>query len=255
MRLRWSIIIIACLGMLSGACLAHAQNQSAAPQSAERPAHRPQGFLDYALGKINPENRDIGAQLRVERSVLVEQSVSNLYFWSNVFTLSLLIAATSLLFLERHARWKRDLIASTLLTELWNGRISDRTEIERRTRQYNELVDLHNAEVERGLMSRSDATATADRIEAKTQRGVNKLAEKPKPVIDAGRSAAVSPTPVTAPPTPSDAGSANLQQKVLLQQGQIEAMRNTEQNLKERLNQTTALLEQERKRNQPYKRV
>jgi hypothetical protein len=50
-------------------------------------------------------------------------------------------------------------------------------------------------------------------------------------------------------------GPTSLQQKVLLQQGQIEAMRNTEQNLKERLNQTTALLEQERKRNQSSKRA
>jgi hypothetical protein len=141
------------------------------------------------------------------------------------------------------------------LTELWNGRISDRIEIERRTRQYNELVDLHNAEVERGLMSRSEATGTADRVESKAQRGVNKLAERPTPVLDTGRNSGIDPDPVRVPLTPADAGSTNLQQKVLLQQGQIEAMRNTEQNLKERLNQTTALLEQERKRNQPSKRA
>jgi hypothetical protein len=43
------------------------------------------------------------------------------------------------------------------------------------------------------------------------------------------------------------------QQRTVLLERRIEAMRNTEQNLKERLNQTSALLEQERQRNQVLK--
>jgi hypothetical protein len=45
----------------------------------------------------------------------------------------------------------------------------------------------------------------------------------------------------------------NQQQRTVLLERRIEAMRNTEQNLKERLNQTSALLEQERQRNQVLK--
>jgi hypothetical protein len=250
-----SIIIIIYLGLLSHAGIAVAQKQNTPPQNSADAPHRQQGFLDYTLARINPGNRDIGAEVQADRTAIVEQSINNLYFWSNVFTLSLLVAATALLFFERRAGWKKELITATLLTELWNGRISDRTEIERRTTEYNQLVDLHNAEVERGLISRSETTGTADRVESKTQRGINKLAEKPTPGLAAGRNASTDLAPVTVPPAPADAGLANLQQKVLLQQGQIEAMRNTEQNLKERLNQTTALLEQERKRNQPSKRA
>jgi predicted RNase H-like nuclease (RuvC/YqgF family) len=44
-----------------------------------------------------------------------------------------------------------------------------------------------------------------------------------------------------------------LQQDNLLLEHRVEAMRNTEQNLKERLNQTTSLLDQERRRNQALK--
>jgi hypothetical protein len=255
MRLRGLLIIIVYAGMLSSVDAALGQRKNAALPNSSRQQPRQQGLLDYTLGKINPENKDIGTQLQADRTAFVEESVNNLYFWSNVFTLSLLCSACALLFLERRAMWKKELITATLLTELWNGRISDRTEIERRTRQYNELVDLHNAEVERDLMSRSETTGAADRVESKAQRGVNKLAEKPTPIPEAGRNAGIDAAPATVPPGPTDAGSTNLQQKVLLQQGQIEAMRNTEQNLKERLNQTTALLEQERKRNQPSKRA
>lgn len=255
MQLRGSFTIIVYVGLLLCVGVALGQNQDASPQNPLRQSHRQQGLLDYTLGKINPENRDIGAQFQSARTELVEESINNLYFWSNVFTLSLLFTAIALLFLERRAMWKKELIAATLLTELWNGRVSDRIEIEKRTQRYNELVDLHNAEIERGLLSKSEATSSAERAESKTQRGVNKLAEKPTPVIDAGRTPTVAPGSITAPQVPVETGSTSLQQKILLQQGQIEAIRNSEQNLKERLNQTTALLEQERKRNQPSKRV
>src|ERR1700734_1557771 len=101
MRFRGSLTIIVYVGMLSGTGSALSQDQSAAPQNSERLPHRRQGFLDYTLGKINPENKDVGAQLHADRKALVEQSINNLYFWSNVFTLSLLVTATALLFLER----------------------------------------------------------------------------------------------------------------------------------------------------------
>jgi hypothetical protein len=255
MQLHRSLIIIYLWLLLYGGT-AVAQNTNAPPQNSAHAPHRQQGFLDYTLAKINPRNRDIGAELQAERTAIVEQSINNLYFWSNMFTLSLLVAATALVFLERRGAWKKDLITATLLTELWNGRISDRTEIGRRTTQYNQLVDMHNAEVERGLTSRSEPTTPTERMDSKAQRNVNKLVEKPAPIPQATRNptAPDAATPA-APVPPVEAGPASLQQKVLLQQGQIEAMRNTEQNLKERLNQTTALLDQERKRNQSSKRT
>jgi hypothetical protein len=249
-------IIIIYLGLLLYAGIAVAQNTNAPSQNSAHAPHRQQGFLDYTLAKINPGNRDIGADLQADRTAIVEQSINNLYFWSNAFTLSLLVAATTLLFLERRATWKKELITATLLTELWNGRISDRTEIERRTTEYNQLVDLHNAEVERGLISRSEQTTPTERMDSKAQRNVNKLVEKPAPTPEATRNPTTTdPATGSTPFPPVEVGPASLQQKVLLQQGQIEAMRNTEQNLKERLNQTTALLDQERKRNQSSKRT
>jgi hypothetical protein len=46
-----------------------------------------------------------------------------------------------------------------------------------------------------------------------------------------------------------DATAASLQQSNLLLQRRVEALQNSEQNLKQRLNQTTVLLDQERRRN------
>jgi hypothetical protein len=53
--------------------------------------------------------------------------------------------------------------------------------------------------------------------------------------------------------TAPEADAANLQQSNLLLQRRVEALQNSEQNLKQRLNQTTVLLDQERRRNATLK--
>ena len=226
---------------------------ASAPQREVRP---PQGFLDYTLGKINPTNQDYGAELRSVRETVVVHSIDDLFFWSNAFTLVLLSVAVVLLLMQQRAADKKELIAATLITELWNRQVSDEIEIVKRTQQYNELVDLHNAEVERGLLARSNGKVSEENADIKVQRTVNRLAERrPKDTNPEKTPGVNQPEHHESSPSDDDKGRADLQQKILLQQGQLEALRNTEQNLKERLNQTTSLLEQERKRNQTLKGV
>jgi len=66
------------------------QDQAAASYHA---AHKPQGFADYALGKINPNDTDDGATLDTARGATVTHTMDDLYFWSNVVALILLSAA------------------------------------------------------------------------------------------------------------------------------------------------------------------
>ena len=62
---------------------------SRAPQPRSPPAKR-QGFFDYALGKINPHGNDYGASMESARNAAVENTIDDLYFWSNAVTLLLL---------------------------------------------------------------------------------------------------------------------------------------------------------------------
>ena len=66
-------------------------------------------------------------------------------------TLLLLCGLAAIVLLQWRAADKREVIAASLIAQLWNGRVSDRIEIERRTEQFNRLVETHNAEVERTL--------------------------------------------------------------------------------------------------------
>lgn len=207
-------------------------------------ASKRRGFFDYALGKINPHGINYGASMESGRNAVVENTIDDLYFWSNVVTLLLLSGMVAVVLLQWRSTDKREVIAASLIAQLWNGRVSDRIEIERRTQQFNQLVEAHNADVEKNLSQKPGTSQQDAEAAGSLTRGVRSLAE----------SKGISPAEaekieVSAP----DATSASLQQNTLLLQRRVEALQNSEQNLKQRLNQTTALLDQERRRNATLK--
>ena len=210
------------------------------------------GFFDYALNKINPDGKDYGATLEATRDSVVDHSLDDLYFWSNAVTLLLLCGTAAMILLQWRSAEQREVIAASLIAELWNGRVSDRVELERRTGDFNRLVEKHNAEVEKALSSKGGSTEREKEAADNLERGVRRVTGKAAKPSGAETNAEAS----TADPAPIvDAGSssAGLKQSNLLLQRQVEAMQNSEQNLKQRLNQTTLLLDQERRRNASLK--
>ena len=166
-------------------------------------------------------------------------------------TLLLLTGSVSIVLLQWRSEAKREVITAALIAELWNGRVSDGIELNRRTEQFNQLVATHNAEVEKALAAKQQAGAEKQ-TSGNLNRSVRKLTENDP---GTGQKAVPSEPPIaeaTSIATP-DGSTANVQQSNLLLQRRIEAMQNTEQNLKQRLNQTTALLDQERRRNASLK--
>jgi hypothetical protein len=246
MRGRGIWICLLLIELISGGCRdAFSQTTGQPRPTSTRSAQRPQGFFDYALGKVNPQDKDYGAAIETRRSEAVEHTIDDLYFWSNVVTLLLLCGLAALVLLQWRAADKRKVIAASLITQLWNGRVSDRIEIERRTEQFNRLVETHNADVERAFSQAGSTSEKKEQVAGKLSRSVRNLAEVPKassPGIASSESVAVQ-----------DTGVANLQQNNLLLQRRVEALQNSEQNLKQRLNQTTVLLDQERRRNATLK--
>lgn len=244
----WSRVIIGfvvSIGMFSAVYGRSFGQTPSVPNSAvAQPASKRQGFFDYALGKINPRGNDYGASMASTRNAVVENSIDDLYFWSNVVTLILLCGLATILLLQWRAADKREVIAASLIAQLWNGRVSDRIELQRCTKQFNQLVETHNAEVERSLSHNSTSSEREAETGGKLTRNIRNLAEsKGISPAEADKIAAVAP----------DASAASLEQSNLLLQRRVEALQNSEQNLKQRLNQTTVLLDQERRRNATLK--
>lgn len=238
---------------LSACSCAFAQStgdQQAAPPRSDKNS---QGFLGYALGKVNPQQTDYGAQVAADRASVVSETLDNLLFWSNAVTLLLFSGIATLYIFNLRSGEKKEVIASILITELWNGRVCDRAEIEKRTGQYNLLVEKHNSTLALSAGRTGDSSASEGRAEFRTQRKVERLIEGPRA---AGKTEAQAPATSgskKSAPAPQRASVSDIEQQNLLLERRIEAMRNTEQNLKERLNQTTALLDQERQRNRTLK--
>jgi hypothetical protein len=232
-----------------------AQTRTVQPQTAGQTARQRQGFFDYALGKINPSNTDYGAAMADGRSESVSHTIDDLYFWSNAVTLGLLVCAAGIIYFEWRSAATKEIIAATIIAELWNGRVSDKIEIVRCTEQFNQLVELQNQETERLL---SAGPKTSEQEQEAAGSITKNVSQNENSCSLAAGSAAKSTFPVPRATESAAVGNANdgtarLQQSNLLLQRRVEALENSENNLKQRLNQTTLLLDEERRRNATLK--
>jgi hypothetical protein len=253
MRRLWIIPPVIVLSLF---CLCEArsfaQTQDRPSSNSSQSANQKQGFFDYVLGKVNPQGNDYGASMQTGREAVVEHTIDDLYFWSNVMTLLGLTGTATVVLLQWRSADKKEVIAASLIAELWNGRVSDRIEIDRRTEQHNRLVETHNAEIERALMLKSRSSEQEKDAAGNLSRSVRKVTETRASAgarTKSSEPAVAEMLPVAAP----DGAANDLQQNNVLLQRRVEALENTEQNLKQRLNQATLLLDQERRRNASLK--
>ena len=172
--IRWVLIAIA-FCCIAGQSFGQTQSEPGARTAQSAPKR--QGFFDYALGKVNPHDTDYGASIESARNAIVGYTIDDLYFWSNVVTLLLLSGLVAIVLFQWRAMDKRELIAASLIAQLWNGRVSDRIEIERRTQQFNQLVEAHNAEAEAALSRKSRPSEQESDTNGSLTRSVRTLAD------------------------------------------------------------------------------
>ena len=156
---------------------------------------------------------------------------------------------------RRGSAAKKEIVAATIIAEVWNGRVSDKIEIVRRTQQFNQLVELQNQETERLL---SAGPKTSEHEQDAAESITKSVGQNGHSGSSAAGSAAKSTSPASRATESAAVGNANdgtarLQQSNLMLQRRVEALENSEKNLKQRLNQTTILLDEERRRNATLK--
>ena len=231
-----------------------AQTQTVQPEKTGPTQRQRQGFFDYALGKINPSNTDYGTAMANGRSDLVGHTIDDLYFWSNAVTLGLLVCSAGIIYFEWRSAAKKEIVAATIIAELWNGRVSDRIEILRRTEQFNQLAERHNAEIESALMAKQLPNQAAEPETTDLKDTVHALARMANARNeDAAGSSSDVPGTSLADPLLAGNSTMTVQQQVQLLKNSLEATRNSERNLRERLNQTNTQLDEERRRNRTLK--
>jgi hypothetical protein len=223
--------------------------QSTQPAAPSHPTtKRSRGVIDYAIGKINPSDKDYGNSAANARSEVVGATIQNLYFWSNVVSLTLLASASTALVLVLRTQDKRENIAANLISQLWNGRVTDRREMVRRTGMYNALVESKNV-----ALNRVPSLTPEERPESLTSERISQKQLVKKTGVQSDAAAPKSPASRTDHGETGNQPSPEMEQKTKLLEGQNQALRNSERNLRERLNQVSQDLDQERRRNQTLK--
>jgi hypothetical protein len=188
------------------------------------------------------------------RSDLVGHTIDDLYFWSNAVTLGLLVCSAGIIYFEWRSAAKKEIVAATIIAELWNGRVSDRIEILGRTEQFNQLAERHNAEIESALMAKQLPNQVAEPETTDLKDTVHALARMAS-ARNEDAAGSSSDVPGTSLADPLLAGNSimTVQQQVQLLKNSLEATRNSERNLRVRLNQTNTQLDEERRRNRTLK--
>src|SRR6266849_3255396 len=70
------------LAMLPSLCFAQARRSGYDPAGQAQSPRQKDGFVDFALKRINPADKDYGQCLDEGRKILLEQTMRNGYFWS-----------------------------------------------------------------------------------------------------------------------------------------------------------------------------
>jgi len=116
------------------------------------------GLLDFALKRINPSDLDYGQCLDEGRKLILEQTLSRGYFWSNITALGLLGVFLIVIVHQQRLRERRELIASEFLTQYHNALARAEAQVTEATKRNHALMEA--------LTEASEARVTGEGAES-----------------------------------------------------------------------------------------
>jgi hypothetical protein len=103
--------------MLSPFSFSQARQSSYDPATQQRPSKPQNGFLDFTLKRVNPSDKNYGQCVDEGRAVLLEETVRNGYFWSNLIALSLLGCLLVIIIFQHRIEVRREWAAAEILAQ------------------------------------------------------------------------------------------------------------------------------------------
>jgi hypothetical protein len=136
-------IIDICLLLAVAAGWAGGQPSSYDP-GAKQQSKSHEGFMDFALKRINPQNIDYGRRLEEARK-LVDQTIKRLDFWVVLVVLGFPILLFLTILQQHRKRNRREAITAEFLAQYHNAWVDARAQATEAVRRYNELVRSTNS--------------------------------------------------------------------------------------------------------------
>jgi len=87
------------------------------PAHPAQPSRPARGFVDFTLGRINARDIEYGKCLDEDRRLMLEETIENAYFWSNLVSLGLLGCLFLIIVYQHNCRARQDQTVASLLAE------------------------------------------------------------------------------------------------------------------------------------------
>ena len=137
--------------------------------SAHESVKRQDGFVDFTLKRINPSDTDYGQCLSESRTMLLEETIRNAYFWSNVVSLSLLVCLFFIALCQHKIQGKREWAIAEIVAQLEQNLTRSRAQVAEATKKNRDLADALAALKEPASRSASLPLESTDSAVAATK--------------------------------------------------------------------------------------
>jgi hypothetical protein len=137
-RIAAAALLIATLSPILAAQSSHSSYAPAARQGSSKPRD---GFLDFTLKRINPSDANYGECLGEGRTMLLEETVRNGYFWSNVVTLGLLGCLFIIIVYQHRIQAKREWTAAEMVGQFEQSLARSRAQVDEATQKNHHLME------------------------------------------------------------------------------------------------------------------
>ena len=142
MKRPYQIVAALLLSALLGAFSVAQSPRSGFDPAGHGGSAKPQdGFLDFTLKRINPSDTDYGKCLAESRTALLDETVRNAYFWSNIVALGVLGFLFSLVLYQHKAQTKREWAVAEIIGQLEQNLNRSRDQVFEATRKNRELAE------------------------------------------------------------------------------------------------------------------
>ena len=253
-----AVLFIALLSPFSVAQSGHSSYDPATHSAASKPRD---SFVDFTLKRINPSNTNYGQSLSENRAMLLDETIRNAYFWSNLVALGVLGCLFILVVYQHRAHSRREWRIAEMLVQF------EQT-LARSNYQVGEFTKRNRALTE-SLAALKHSALQAQPIPADT---VAKTPSRPTPShtasiqvtsTTASKSNGSKPrtdraSSVTAAPGPGGQialfkPEVELITKVNVLEQQLGRSHELEKHLRRQLNETGRMLQAEQERNRALK--
>jgi len=151
------------LAMLPLLCFAQARPSGYDPVAQAHPPKQKDGFVDFALKRINPTNKDYGQCLDEGRKLLLEETMRNAYFWSNLVSLGLLACLFVIIVYQHRVQTCREWTAAEMLAQYEHSLSRANAQVEEATSRNRGLMEALTALRESALRSQAPPGEAQDR--------------------------------------------------------------------------------------------